>query len=67
MTAFLLGREEGLKAVTASVPLGRLGTPQDAAGLAIFLSSRAGSYLAGAVIPLDGGVSGPVNRVILSD
>ena len=42
----------------AGVPLGRLGRPDDAAGLALFLASRAGAYLTGAVIPLDGGLTG---------
>lgn len=58
MMAFLLEDEQSAKAVADSVPLGRVGTPQDAAGLAIFLASRAGAYLTGAVIPLDGGASG---------
>ncbi|MFJ8133289.1 SDR family oxidoreductase [Streptomyces hydrogenans] len=39
-----------------SNPLQRFGTPDDAAGLAVFLSSRASSYITGAVIPLDGGL-----------
>jgi NAD(P)-dependent dehydrogenase (short-subunit alcohol dehydrogenase family) len=38
-----------------SVPLGRLGTKQDIASLAMFLSSSAASYISGAVIPCDGG------------
>jgi NAD(P)-dependent dehydrogenase (short-subunit alcohol dehydrogenase family) len=38
-------------------PLGRIGEPSDMAGTAIFLSSKAGSYLTGAVIPVDGGIS----------
>ncbi|WP_037144139.1 RhlG family 3-oxoacyl-ACP reductase [Rhodococcoides fascians] len=58
MMAFLLENEESARGVADSVPLGRIGTPQDAAGLAIFLSSRAGAYLTGTVIPLDGGTSG---------
>ncbi|WP_092804502.1 RhlG family 3-oxoacyl-ACP reductase [Rhodococcus globerulus] len=58
MMAFLLENEESAQAVADSVPLGRIGTPQDAAGLAIFLSSRGGAYLTGTVIPLDGGTSG---------
>jgi NAD(P)-dependent dehydrogenase (short-subunit alcohol dehydrogenase family) len=37
------------------VPLGRLGTKQDIASLAMFLSSSAASYISGAVIPRDGG------------
>jgi NAD(P)-dependent dehydrogenase (short-subunit alcohol dehydrogenase family) len=38
-------------------PLGRLGEPADMAGIAIFLASRAASYINGAVIPVDGGHS----------
>ena len=38
-----------------SVPLGRLGTKEDIASLAMFLSSSAASYISGAVIPCDGG------------
>ena len=34
---------------------GRVGEPEDIAGLAIYLSSRAGAYVNGAVIPVDGG------------
>ena len=47
----------GEEMVGKSVPLGRIGSPEDVAGLAIFLSSRAGAYLTGAVIPCDGGIS----------
>lgn len=58
MMAFMLRDDESRKAVEAMVPLGRIGRPDDAAGLTIFLCSRAGSYLTGAVIPLDGGITG---------
>ena len=37
-------------------PRGRVGTPEDKAGLAIFLSSRAGAYTVGQTITCDGGV-----------
>ena len=37
------------------VPRGRVGEPEDMAGAVIYLSSRAGAYVTGAVIPVDGG------------
>jgi NAD(P)-dependent dehydrogenase (short-subunit alcohol dehydrogenase family) len=37
------------------VPLGRFGTKQDVANLALFLASPLASYISGAVIPVDGG------------
>lgn len=57
MMAFILDADGGEEMVGKGVPLGRIGSPEDVAGLAIFLSSRAGSYLTGAVIPCDGGSS----------
>jgi NAD(P)-dependent dehydrogenase (short-subunit alcohol dehydrogenase family) len=44
-------------AIVGSCPLGRIGEPEDMAGVAIYLASRAGAYLTGAVIPVDGGIS----------
>jgi len=41
----------------ATNPRGRLGEPEDMAGTAIFLSSRASAYITGTVIPVDGGIS----------
>jgi NAD(P)-dependent dehydrogenase (short-subunit alcohol dehydrogenase family) len=41
----------------ASNPRKRLGEPDDMAGIAVFLSSRASAYTTGAVIPVDGGAS----------
>lgn len=45
-------------AVAGMVPLKRIGAPEDMAGIAIFLASRAGAYLNATVIPVDGGISG---------
>jgi NAD(P)-dependent dehydrogenase (short-subunit alcohol dehydrogenase family) len=54
MTAFMFAHEEQL---VAGIPMGRAGTPEDMAGVAIYLASRAGAYTTGAIIPVDGGVA----------
>jgi len=56
MTNFVF-ESMGEETLGQGIPLGRVGKPEDAAGAAIYLASRAGSYLTGAVIPVDGGVS----------
>jgi NAD(P)-dependent dehydrogenase (short-subunit alcohol dehydrogenase family) len=43
--------------IVESCPLKRIGQPEDMAGVAIYLASRAGAYVTGAVIPVDGGLS----------
>ena len=43
--------------IASSAPLRRIGRPDDMAGVTVFLSSRAGSYITGAVIPVDGGIA----------
>ena len=45
------------KARIASIPLGRIGRPVDVAEMAVFLASEESSWLTGAAIPLDGGLS----------
>ena len=45
------------EAVAQSIPSKRIGTPEDMAGAAIFLASRAGDYVVGDTITVDGGVA----------
>jgi NAD(P)-dependent dehydrogenase (short-subunit alcohol dehydrogenase family) len=53
--------EQTLKAfgdhIKASNPRGRIGEPEDMAGVAIYLASRASAYVTGACIPVDGGIT----------
>lgn len=53
----LLSSEEKSKASADRHPLKRIGTPQEIAGLAIYLLSDASSWLTGQVIHIDGGMS----------
>lgn len=55
MMAFLLDDEPTRARIAAMVPLGRIGTPEDMAGIVLFLTSRAGAYITGAIVPVDGG------------
>lgn len=57
MTAFATARDEQVERVGAGVPLGRIGAPDDVAGATLYLCSRAGSYITGAILPIDGGLS----------
>ena len=43
--------------VKLRIPAGRIGTPEDMAGAAIFLASRAGDYVMGSTVVVDGGVT----------
>jgi NAD(P)-dependent dehydrogenase (short-subunit alcohol dehydrogenase family) len=44
--------------IREGVPLKRIGIAEDMAGVAIFLASRAASYVTGVIIPVDGGITG---------
>lgn len=43
--------------IAAKAPLRRLGRDDDMAGIAVFLAGRAGAYLTGTIIPVDGGIA----------
>jgi NAD(P)-dependent dehydrogenase (short-subunit alcohol dehydrogenase family) len=55
MTAALLREAEA--GIVAATPLGRIAGAQDIAGALRFLTSRAGAFVTGAILPLDGGAS----------
>ena len=56
MTKFALGDEAGQARSAKSVPMGRLGRPEDIAGPLLFLAGRGGAYTTGAILPVDGGI-----------
>ncbi len=53
------GGPEGMARVAATVPLGRFGTPQDVAGLCLFLASPLAAYVSGANLVAHGGGEWP--------
>ncbi len=55
MTDFMMPDENAEQVIGKAIPLGRVGQTEDMQGLAVFLASRAGDYLTGTVIPIDGG------------
>jgi NAD(P)-dependent dehydrogenase (short-subunit alcohol dehydrogenase family) len=59
LTAAVLSKAENPDAIrrerTAAHPLGRLGRPEDVAGLAVYLAGDESSWVTGAVLPVDGG------------
>ncbi len=44
--------------IAQGTPLKRHGRPEDMAGVAIYLASKAASFVTGVVIPVDGGITG---------
>lgn len=53
----LTGEEVLADFVKASIPMERVGSPQEVAEVVLFLSSKAASYISGAIIPVDGGLT----------
>ena len=57
MTKVTTENEKRREGVIARVPAGRMGTPQDMAGVALFLASPLASYVVGQTLKVDGGLS----------
>ena len=53
----LLNNPAKLRSLTEQIPLGRLGQPEDVAGLAVFLASDEARYVTGATYVVDGGLT----------
>ena len=56
MTAFATTTDDQVKKVGECIPLGRIGSPEDIAAATLFLCGHGGSYVTGAILPLDGGM-----------
>lgn len=58
MNAHIVGNDAAMDMAAGACALGRVGVPGDMAGTALFLASRAGSFVTGAIIPVSGGIVG---------
>jgi NAD(P)-dependent dehydrogenase (short-subunit alcohol dehydrogenase family) len=67
MTAFALDDEDRADSVAKTIPLGRLGAPEDVAGATLFLCGRGGGYITGTIIPLDGGMATDAPKTLFGD
>jgi NAD(P)-dependent dehydrogenase (short-subunit alcohol dehydrogenase family) len=67
MTAFALADEERAAWVAKTVPMGRLGAPEDIAGATLFLCGRGGAYTTGTIIPLDGGMASDAPKTLFGE
>ena len=56
MTEFAVGTKEKEKKISQNVPMGRIGKPNDIQSSILYLCGPGGSYITGAILPLDGGI-----------
>ena len=49
--------QEAREKMTEAIPLGRMGTPEDVANMAVFLASPKSDYITGQVFAVDGGMA----------
>jgi NAD(P)-dependent dehydrogenase (short-subunit alcohol dehydrogenase family) len=57
MTEFLSSDQEAFEKELKTIPMRRWGEATDIAGVAIMLASKAGAFITGQIIPIDGGTS----------
>jgi 7-alpha-hydroxysteroid dehydrogenase len=56
---FVAGQPELMGQLEGKTPLGRVGEPEDIAAAVLYLSSRAGQYVTGKLLEVDGGIQQP--------
>lgn len=56
MTRATTERENRVEAMRSRIPMGRFGTPEEMAGVCLFLASPLASYVTGQTIVCDGGL-----------
>tara|TARA_A100001011_G_C14279731_1_gene831027 strand:+ start:171 stop:992 length:822 start_codon:yes stop_codon:yes gene_type:complete len=56
MTEFAVGTEDKEKKIAQNVPIGRIGKPKDIQSSILYLCGMGGSYITGAILPIDGGI-----------
>ena len=57
-------RPDAFDRLTSWYPLGRVGTPDDVAAAALFLASDESAWITGIVLPVDGGLTAGLGRMI---
>lgn len=67
MTAFATADAKRRAKVAATVPMRRIGSPDDIAGALLYLCGSGGSYITGAILPIDGGVSVEVGHSLFPE
>ncbi len=64
---FVAGNPEMREQLETGTPLGRIGEPEDIAAAVVYLASRAGQYVTGKVLDVDGGLQSPNLELGLPD
>ena len=57
MTEYVSSNKEAYEEELQAIPMHRWGDAEDIAGVAVMLASRAGGFITGQVIPVDGGTT----------
>ena len=64
---YVAGQPEMMNQLETKTPLGRVGEPEDIAAGVLYLSSKAGQYVTGKLLEIDGGIQQPTLDLGLPD